>query len=243
MQINLPIEDTLQQLLADALSPEALRPKIQKILQDTVDHAISSAFGRYGDFSKTLEPAIKALVPHALKLDEATSFDLYLKKAITERINTYNEERLKQVFGPLLDDLLERPPAEITLTDLVKKAAECWDADYRRKGADRVTVHVEDADSDGYWRLYLDPGTKSSYGSNYSCQVHLAVTKDGQVYSLKNSEGKVDMAKERFAGPFYGFESYLLALYTGNTKIVRDVSHEDDLYDAAQYPTDDGCHC
>ena len=233
MQINLNIEEIVTQSISAALAPERLQALIEKQVGEVADKAIKDVFSSYGDFSKTVSTAIKTLIPHELSLDGAASWNHAIGQHIAQRLQSVNDQRIAQALNPMLEKLLETPPAQVKVSELVAKAVEYWGEEYgeRRDGKPTITIDKDtDGITGGYWNLYMDEveGTR-----NYSCAIQLAINKSGEVYSLKVNEQDIKTVK--FAGPFFSFEAYLFNLYTGGSKLVLD---EEDFSDVC-YPGND----
>jgi hypothetical protein len=230
MQINLNIENTIANALAVALSPERLQAVIEKQVAEVTDRTIKDVFSSYGDFSKAVATAVKSLVPHEISMDGAANWNHAIGQHIARRLAAVNDQRIAQAINPMLDKLLETPPTELKVSELVQKAIEFWGDNYGESRNGSPTITVERKDRNGYWGLYMD---KESGKSNYSCEVILGVSSDGNVYSLKVNERDIKTIK--FAGPFYRFEAYLFQLYTGGTKLILDTEDFSDVY----YPGND----
>jgi hypothetical protein len=230
MQINLNIEDTITNALNVAMSPERLQSVIEKQVADVTDRAIKDAFSSYGDFSKAVATAVKSLVPHEISMDGAANWNHAIGQHIACRLAAVNDQRIAQAINPMLDKLLETPPAELKVSELVQKAIEFWGDRYGVRRYGRPTITVETKDKHGYWSLFMD---KEPSTSNYSCEIILSVGSDGNVYSLKVHER--DIKTTKFAGPFFDFEAYLFQLYTGGTKLILDTEDFSDVY----YPGSD----
>lgn len=54
----------------------------------------------------------------------------------------------------------------------------------------------------------------------YSCAIHGAVTKNGEVYGL--TFGDANMKDRMFLGPKYGFERFIFQLHAAKTKLELD---------------------
>lgn len=240
MQITINLENTVAAALEKALSAEVVRTKVEEALDKVVDSAIKDAFSPYGDFAKVVKQSIAGLVPHSVDIEGAANFNHGIKQAITTRLKRVNDERISQAISPMLDELLEPMPAEITLSELIKQAMVHWSDDYHRHGADRPYIHVEETTGivAGYHHIHLDPdGNKQhEYGfSRYNAAIQIDVNDNGEVYGLKVSGDEAH--KRIFAGPFFGFERMLFNLYTCKTRLVVDaidfseVSYTDESLD------------
>lgn len=225
MQINLNIEATVQAAIEEALSPAVLREKITELVGKTVDSALADQFRSYGEFGKVVAAAIKTLIPHEVSIDGAARFDHVLKAAIERRLAAYNDDRMAAFMAPMLDDLLQVPPAEITLSKLVADAIKGWADHHRRENDSQPTVIVEQSAYGSRW-VYMDPRSDKS---KYECQVRIGVSEDtGKMFGL-SIEGS-EVGKRLFAGDFYDFERDLFALYTRGAKLVVDQDDFSDVY-------------
>ena len=226
MNITIDIESTVSAAISAALNPDVLAGKITDLVGKSVDNVLADQFRPYGEFGKVVAAAVKSVIPHAVSIDGAARFDHALKAAVERRLAAYNEERIGQALGPMLDGLLEMPPAEIKLSKLVADAREAWADNHRRDGDDRMSVVVEEPAYGSRW-IYMDP---RSGRDKYACQMRIGVSDDGKIFGLK-IEGQ-EVGKTLFAGDFYAFERDLFALYTRGSKLIVDVSDfdEDDLY-------------
>lgn len=225
MQIEINIEATIAAALDAALAPDRIRQQIEQVVAKTVDSAINDAFREYSDFGKSVKTAVAGIVPHELSLDGAARWNHAISQYISERLAAVNDQRITQAMAPMLDKLLEQPPAELKVSELVAKAVELWDENYIRGDSRRPTVIIEHGDTEGWYRIGLDP---KNGVSRYSCRVQIGVTDAGKVYSL-TADGQ-DVKNTRFAGSFYNFEAYIFQLYTGGTRLVLDTEDFDVWY-------------
>jgi hypothetical protein len=218
MKFELNIEATVQAAIEEALAPATLRTKITELVGKVVDNALSDQFRSYGDFGKLVSAAIKTTIPHEVSINGAARFDHTLKQAIERRLATYNDQRMTEVLQPMLDSILEIPPAEIKLSKLVQDAKEGWADHHRRDGDNEMTVIVEQTSYGSRW-VHMDPRTRRS---KYECQVRIGVSdSDGKMFGLK-IDGQ-EVSKTLFAGDFYSFERDLFALFTRGAKLTVDV--------------------
>jgi hypothetical protein len=231
MNITIDIEATVAAALTEALAPERLHTVIKDHVTKLTDRVIADMFQSYGDFSrKTLEPAIKAMLPHELRLGDDAAWTHYLKTAITERLAAYNDDRFQQALAPLLDQFLVTPPKTIKLSELVDKAVEQWADHYSRDDSVQPTVIVRHGypSADGIW-ISMDPREDRDRSS---CRVQFGVNGKGRgalsIYGLR-VDGD-DTTKTRVAGPAYGFEAWLLALQTSGSVLEIDQEYFGDVY-------------
>lgn len=227
MQINVAIESILEKALAAALSPDVLQTKIEEQITKTVDAALSDAFGSYGQFRETVKTSIKALVPHDVTIEGQAKFRDVIIKAVSGRVQAFNDEKLLGQLDEALGNLLEQPPERIKMSELANKVVEMWSDNNKRHGSDRPTIIVDRVEGacDGYHNIFIDP----EWGkSKWECRCQIDCQDNGKAYSVKVSGETA--GKSLFIGPVYDFDRYLLWLYTGGTKLIVDRYDFDDLY-------------
>jgi hypothetical protein len=223
MKIEIDLEKQISDAVADAIAPEKIGALIQKNVSAVVDDAVKSAFSYSSQFRKLAETSIAQLMPHELKLDKQADWNHFITQAITERVAALNDQRLKEAIAPVLDQLLDTPPESIKLSELVRALVKNW----RERGDVNSThqlVVESSATSDGYKDIYI---SKDKMRSNYSADVRLRVDRDNRVWAI-NLNGD-DLAKQKFAGPYFNVEQQLFQLYACKTKIEIDVRDIDDI--------------
>lgn len=193
---------------------------IQKVIEEkmaaTVAEVIGKVLGRYSDFGKKLEDHVAASLNIDLCDLNLVGYNetvlKIIRQQLDESINTIGRKRMEES----MKELLSNPPAEITLSQLVeemKKANE-------DRGYYECTCIVEYSDTSfcsDYKRVYLD---KEGGKSNRECDIQLAVTGSGEVFSF-SIRGQ-DLKATIFAGPFYGFDRNLFQMYAAKTKLIID---------------------
>ena len=66
MKIDIDIEKTIADAVAAAIAPERIGEIIKTNVQNTVDEAVNTAFGRWGEFSKAVQVAVNEITPHEM---------------------------------------------------------------------------------------------------------------------------------------------------------------------------------
>lgn len=234
MKIELNIEETVQRAIEAALAPDVLTEKVTKLVGKTVDEALAEQFRSYGDFAKSVQESIKALVPHELGIEGAPNFYHALGQAISARLAAYQTAEMERFVQPMLDDLLQLPPKSIKLSALFLLAVEAWGKDYKSKGSDAPTLIVEENSYGSRW-IYMDPKQGQD---QYKCSIRFLVSdRDGSASAMQiNGQ---DLKQTLFAGSFWAFERQLFAMYCGGTKVEVD---EVDT-DSYKYCYPNRCEC
>lgn len=223
MEIKIDLEKQIADAVAAAIAPERIGELIQKNVSAVVDDAVKSAFSYSSPFRKLAEASIAQLMPHELRLGEQANWNHFITQAITERVTAFNDQRLKEAIAPVLDKLLETPPESILLSELVRMLVKQWRERGDSGGAHSLKVE-ESNTSDGYKEISISKGRLLS---TYSADVRLRVDRDNRVWAI-NLNGD-DLAKQKFAGPYFNVEQKLFQLYACKTKIEIDVRDIDDI--------------
>lgn len=223
MQIDINLEKTISDAVAAAVAPERIGEIITKKVIETVDRAVDDAFGRWGDFSKAVEKAVKEITPHEMTLDKQADWNHFITHAINQRLTAYNEQRLTEAIMPTLDKLLEKPPESVKLSELVRDVVKHW-----REYEDNLSpaLNVEESSSSAGYKTVTISKQKSRY-SSLSKDLRLSVTPSGEVYSFWIDNQ--DVSKVKFAGPFYNVEQKLFQMYACRTKLEIDVTDIEDV--------------
>ncbi|NRA87422.1 MAG: hypothetical protein HRU28_08510 [Rhizobiales bacterium] len=202
-------------------SEENIISKIEASLDQALATAIEDQFSRYGDTQKAIEKAIKESICVNLDLG-LPSYNSVVAKLVKEKIETSIFEVGKKHIGAEIDKLLDMPPAEINLSEILEKFQE-YVVDYNDdKMQGEYTCVVEETDKDGFYWVYLDVAPNTGI---YQCHYALAVNNKGHIYSIKadNYGESIDTEKSKYHSiHLTHFEKLLFNLYACNSKIIDD---------------------
>jgi hypothetical protein len=193
---------------------------IDKHLTKCMDDVIGDALRSYSDFGKQL----KEVVAKSFAINGQLSLPEYnhaIIAIIQKQVEAHVNDSIEKQIAANMAELLETPPTEIKLSKLIEEfKQECGG---RLDGGEsgEITFFRDDAQG-GYCHIYLD---EDKGKSKYSCDVHIDVTKEGEVYCVKL--GGQEVKKKLFVGPLYGFGKSLFQMAAAKTKIVLDVQPDD----------------
>jgi hypothetical protein len=226
--VNITID--FEGALARALTPEALNPILDLHIKKAVTNAIEEATGYRSEFQKALKEQMTSALPHGLSVAEVAKFQQILNHSISTMVTAGNEALVKTAFDKALNAVMPNVPTVIKMSELLDEARsgfnkERHEAFYAFFSPCRYT-------GKGGW-LYLDPDEnpgeysykKEREDKKYKAKYRIAINEKGTVYSLKlDSEDITPASRPDIIGRF---ESLLMALYVGRTRIEIDMDDND----------------
>ncbi len=236
MQISIELD--LPSIISQAVSAERIQPIVDKAINDALKSAITDATGYRSPFREALETQLKDAMPHGLALDDVAKFQHILNGTMNKLAQECNHGTINSALEKAVKDVMPDVPQVIKMSELIEDAR----AGFHKESHEAFYAYFEPSEHGGGGHLYLDhdenPGSKG-YGSShrsredqkYSATCQLAFTKDGDVYALR-LDGKQITPSSRpdIAGRF---DSILMAMYVGRTKIEVDID-ADDVESASQ---------
>ena len=231
MKIEFELEGLLQQAIENALSPEAIRPVIQKKMDELVASAINEQFRYRAPFKELVEQAMASAMPTTL--EDLGRFGDLVQKTVAQHLNDVQNDFIQQAMAPRLAELFTPVEKQITLSELCERLTRAFENGfYGDVTAHAPTFNVKKSHTlEGYFDLYAD----SKYGKeNYECGIAMNFCSEGKCYSAKIDQK--DVKTQKFIGPTYNAEALVLALYTGMTTVLYQ---EDFNPEAYSYNSDD----
>ncbi|WP_432475335.1 hypothetical protein ACRRRS_21800 (plasmid) [Brucella anthropi] len=211
---NTNLHEMLVAEVARQTSEESVRALVEKNIADIVKSSVESAF-RWGDVRKSIETAVQESLQVPARID-IPSYSNMILGLLRGMIDDRLSDLVNQQLADQLEEILGLGAQELKLSDLVKELIE--DQDKETRYYSHVTCIVEESDSsDGYYRIYLDNEDKTS---KYSCELQIAVTPDGKIYSL-NIDGK-DAKTRIHVGFMESWKKKVFALFVTGGKFVLD---------------------
>ena len=230
MEIKIDLD--LPSIISQAVSAERIQPIVDKAITSAITSAIDSATGYSSEFRKALEKQLKEAMPHGLALDDVTKFQHILNGAMNKMAQECTTGAIQVALEKAVKDVMPKVPQVIKLSELLKEAR----SSFHKEPHEAFYAYFEPSEYENGGRLYLDsdehPG-RSGYGNShrsreeqkYSAEIQLGFTKEGDVYSLR-LDGKqiTPTTRPNIVGHF---DSILMAMYVGRTRIDMDLDADD----------------
>lgn len=212
----------------DMADSGAIEQLVSKAIENAVAEAVKDAFGRYGDFTKTIEKGIKETVKVDLRDLGIPGYNDLVTKILRQKLGTFFEETSTQAIEREMQELLADFPKTITVSELATKFRE--HVEENEDGSGHFTFIVKPSDSnDDYFDLYLDDEDDMAW---IKCQYHIRCNKEG-VWALQINDEKVE--RKLFIGPCFGFERFLFHAYTNKVIVVLDTEEPETWYGNDDY--------
>lgn len=215
LEINLNIEDAIN----NALMPEKLSPLLEKAVNDAIKSAIEDATGYRSEFRKAIESQLKTAMPHGLGVSDVAKFQHVLNTAMNKLVDAANNETVKTAMEKAVKSVMPDVPASIKMSDLIKAARD----GFHKEDHEPFYAYYRESNycGGGWLALDSDPDCRSEYAA----ENHLAITKEGEVYSLKFAGKQVTPGS--MPNAIGGLEGLLLSMYVGRTTIEMDIDAND----------------
>ena len=219
------LDALIKQGIQDAINSDALRQAIKTHAEKAVSESISSAFARNSDFRKSIEAAIKQVLPIPDASDLA-EFAHATRTVIQRRLSLLADETAQKHLDEVLAKLIPDTP-EISLGDLKEAFVEKVKRELGLEDYDDDDCYshyewdISEGSVDGYWHLEA-----AFQHDRKKIDMHLSFRE------LKGSPGlnecwmcragQNDVAlTSLFTGPLYGFDAMVFRLRTGTAKLRK----------------------
>lgn len=195
---------------------------IEEQLAKTIKEIIRSKLENYSDFGKQLSEAVKQSLALNGQLD-LPSYNDALLKILRHQVEHLTNATIQQQVAARMKDLLEPPPKEIAISELVEKYIETVKERNARgcvcHGDEQITLIVERDGNrlDEFVHIHLDDEPRKK---KYDCDIQIDAHK-GEVFGLRFRNQ--DVEKQLFVSELHGFERMLFQMKAAKSKIVFDV--------------------
>ncbi|KQO23474.1 hypothetical protein [Acidovorax sp. Leaf78] len=234
--MNINIELDLPGIIAQACAADRLQPLVDKAIADALRSAIDSATGYRSEFRKELEVQLAQAMPHGLRTSDIAKFQHVLNEAITSHVRGANEETVAAAMAKVMQSAMPSVPAVVKISELLKIARDA----FSKEAHEAFYAYWEPSTyGTGGW-LYLDSDenpnkrpysqTRDREDVKYQAQHRIAVNDYGAVYALR-MDGK-DVTPASRPDVIGEFDTTLMAMYVGRTKVDIDMD-DDDVRSAA----------
>ena len=206
------LETAIVAAFATMTKTGAIQQIIEKEIERTVGDILHSSLNSYSGFGKQLEKVINDSLNVDMEQLGITGYNYTILNIIKSKLDSSIEVIGRAQIEKDLEELLQCPPKEIKLSQLVEQLKNNYDEIH-----DECTCIVSTSTPDGWGRIYLH---KQSSVNRRDCEYVLAYTADGEIYNI-SIDGR-DPSKRIFCGPFYGFERTLFQMYAAKTRLIID---------------------
>lgn len=206
--MTIPLNQTILDAFAQAVTPELIKERVAKHVDDLVKDALRDALSSYGETGK----AIKAAVVDALKVNrlDLPSYGETVTKMLRAAIEAQVSEVIAGKLAEDMNDLLSLAPKTIKLSQIVKEMLDDNDIDFE------VYCKVEHTDYSSTW-VFLHP---SPCDRKYEADAQILIREDGTIASA--TLGGKDMKAIKSFGRTWGIEQKVRAYYACGTIIELD---------------------
>lgn len=233
-----PSNTTVQAMFGTVLQQKiqggALEQALGKYADKLIDSCAEDVLRSYGDVGKAIKEALaKAITPHLEDLADFPAYHDFVAKRLRMAATNFYDQRLAEVLDKELAEIMDEMPQEITLSwviDAVRQSITCH-SEGEHMG--ELMTLIFDT-SYGTTRIYIG---KESGMDKYQCEYHIAIDKEGHIYSMK-IDGD-DLNNKKCVGPFFRAERKLMAAYAMKAKVTLDEGEYPDNYDLVIESWDD----
>lgn len=203
------------------LSSGAIEHALEKELKSTIDGIVRQQFGNYSPFSKALEEVLVEKLKLNLQEIELAEYNAQIVKIVNRLVANSVDRKLDVEIAKRVEDLLQMPPAVVTLSSLVDeffKAAK-EDSCHCDEPNHRAEVKVDRGSCNGYWRLSL--WKEFDRTKSVQADIEAAFDSSGRCYSIcVRYSGEID--RQFFVGPMYDLSKKLFQIKCARVPVQRD---------------------
>ncbi len=227
--MDLIISIDLEKAISSALAPDKLAPILDKHINEAISSAVREATDYNSEFRKGIKEQMKAALPHGLGIDDMVKFQHVLNASLRSVLQGANEDTITAALKQCVEEVMPDVPAELKLSKLLEEARE----GFGKERHEPFYAFWEPTDYGG-GRLYLDREERPSkgYGGHgsresvkYNAEFNLAVNSEGEVYAMRLC-GQ-DLTPSSRPMVITRFESILMAMYVGRTRLIVDMDDDD----------------
>lgn len=205
--------DDLNQLVVNAVTatctPDYLKDKVQKHVDDLVKDALREALSSYGPTGKLIKEAVaKALQFNDLDLPD---YSLMVAQMVRASVEQHTSTLIAEKMAEDVADMLSLAPKTIKLSEIVAGMFE------DNHELDEVHCELDPPSEYGSRWLSLSPERVSS---SHSADVRVLINKDGKIAA--GWLAQKDLKTTKSFGNFYGLEQKIRAYYACGTVIELD---------------------
>ena len=224
--MEIKIELDLPAIISAAVSAERIQPIVDKAVSDAIRSAIGDATGYRSAFSEAMKTQLTGAMPHGLALDDMAKFQHVLNAAMTSAVHGANSDTINAALAKAVQSVLPDVQTAVKMSELLVLARD----DFGKDRHESFYAYFDASEYGGGW-LYLDsdPSPGGTYTSDshkqYKANFSLAFNEKGEVYSLKMKGSQITLSAR--PNVINKFDSVLLAMYVGRTRLDIDIDSDD----------------
>jgi hypothetical protein len=223
------IEKIFNEEINKQLSPEVIKPKIEKHVSSMVGDILESFFYSYGDIAKTVKEQMKEHIKIDLSRIDMSTYNTAMVNHIKEYVKKWETDEMQAAVEKMFKTLIHEVPKEAKLSTLIEdfinelhydddNITYCVVSIEENGTFNRYTVEVFDNDDKSYdeYKLTFTLSTLSSFSSNNN--IFYAYFNRDQIERLLT----IDNMKG-WMGDLYGY-------IQANTDMKLDIYDGDKIY-------------
>lgn len=224
--MEIKIELDLPAIIAQAVTAERLQPLVDKAIADALKSAINDATGYRSAFSEAVKKQLADAMPHGLAVDDVAKFQQVLNQALQGAVHGANAAAVNTALQKAVQQVMPDVPEVLKLSELMTAARE----GFHKEDGQPFYALYEESEYGGGGYLYLNSdstpgGGYGSGGGKYAASHRLDFTKEGNVYALKLQDKQITPTSR--PNVISRFDSILMAMYVGRTRIEIDMDADD----------------
>lgn len=226
MDLNAIATAAVANLLESGKIEKAIGAAIEKTVLDQIEQQLRS----YSDFGKAVGEALKESL--AFKHLTLPEYNAILLDTFRQHVDAHMHATAAKSMKDLATDMLQSPPAEIKLSELVEEYKKWLLNNHSRDDlADEISVVVQRHDykystwTSTSWTigLHSKPDEKKEYMCDWRLRLsHASSDNTGPITISSIHLGKAELKTDVFLGGSYGFERQLFQLWCGKVAFVID---------------------
>ncbi|MGD9172157.1 MAG: hypothetical protein PVI97_19225 [Candidatus Thiodiazotropha sp.] len=219
---------------------------IEKQLLETVKNIVHDQLRSYSDFGKALKQKIDDELRIDLQHITFSEYNQVVLNLVQGQLNNAVTGEAHQKLKDDLDELLETPPKEIRLSDVIDKYKE-ESSEFDRDGAERITLIIEPKEY-GQIAIALHPKTTKGYrderiSSWTDCDFFMSIRVDDHDDTrgrLTRTHDRTGLKPHQFMPTcMHGLSRLMYQMYCAGSLLILDQGLEADDYDL--YYSDECC--
>lgn len=232
------ILDQINKISTDGTIEAIVQKKVEAMVKDTLDDTLRS----YSDYTKAIKEKLNASLIADLDKIDFPQYSNLIGNAVILRLGSVLNETAKETIFKKVDEILDLPPKEINLSELIEKykeqiieeKKEDCSCDYDPYESHELSLIIERDGAFTHIYLHSEKVKKARYSwdstneiSKYSYDIRFGLH-NGKVFTVSFGDQE-EVEKRVFNRERSGLAQILLNLYCMGSSVILD--EENDEYD------------